>query len=170
MPDAGEFQAKLRRLESLIQQAERLPDPAARTHARDLVQALLGLHAAGLERLMDHIADAGDAGDAIFAACAADEVTSGLLLLHGLHPLELEERVRRALEQVAPALRGHGTVEYVGEYDGVVRLRFDGDGNATLRKAIEDAVAAHAPDVSGVEIEGLEPATDESGRIALPLL
>ena len=36
---------------------------------------------------------AGEAGAAVLDACARDDVVGGLLLLHGLHPLDLEARV-----------------------------------------------------------------------------
>ena len=171
MPTDNEFQSKLNRLEALVQKTEQLPDPAARAFARELVQALLDLHATGLERLLTHVDAAGEAGGAILDACAADDVVGGLLLLHGLHPLTVEERVQRALEQVGPVLRSHGAeVELLGVDDGVLRLRLDGDGHglAAVRKAIEEAITTNAPDVAGIEIEGLEPVED--GRFALPLL
>ena len=66
------------------------------------MQAVLGLHGAGLERILTHL------DDATLDACVRDEIVGGLLLLHGLHPLELEERVREALEQVRPTLQLHG--------------------------------------------------------------
>ena len=59
---------------------------------REIVQAVLDLHGAGLERILGHLADAGDRRR-VLDACARDEVVGGLLLLHGLHPLDLEERV-----------------------------------------------------------------------------
>jgi Fe-S cluster biogenesis protein NfuA len=166
--DANEFDAKLRRLEGLVQQAERLPDPAARAHVRDIARALLELHATGLERLLDHVAGAGEAGGAILDACAADDVVSGLLLLHGLHPLAVEDRVRQAIERV----RG---VELLAVDDGVVRLRLGGNcgcasSAAAMRQAVEEAIFAHAPDVIAVEIEGLEAPPAASGRVALPLV
>lgn len=170
--DTDDFTAKLHRLEALIHQAERLPDPAARAHAHEVVRALLDLHAAGLERLLDHVAEAGAAGAAILDACAADDVTSGLLLLHDLHPLDLEDRVRQALERVGPSLGSHGGVELLGVDDGVVRLRLDGgcgcgSSAAAVRKVVEEALLARAPDVVAVEIEGAPAA---SGRVALPVL
>ena len=46
-------------------------------------------------------------------------MVGGLLMLHGLHPLDLETRVRQALDQVRPYLRSHGgNVELLGVSDG----------------------------------------------------
>jgi Fe-S cluster biogenesis protein NfuA len=173
--DADDFTTKLHRLDRLVQQAERLADPAARQHARELAQALLDLHAAGLERLLEHVADAGACADHVLTACADDDVVSGLLLLHGLHPLGVDDRVLQALEQVRPRLRAHGgTVELLGVDDGVVRLRVEADcgcgsSAAAVRQLVEEAVAARAPDATAVEIDGLgEEAA--AGRVALPVL
>jgi Fe-S cluster biogenesis protein NfuA len=169
-----DFTSKLQRLEALVQQAERLPDPAARSQARELVQALLDLHGVGLARLLEHVAAAGAAGAAILDGCAADEVVSGLLLLHGLHPLGLEERARQAVEQLRPLLGSHGgTAELLGVEDGVVRLRVEagcgcGSSAAAVRRAVEEAISATAPDALAVEIEGLGEAAE--GRVALPML
>lgn len=178
--DAKEFQTELRRLDALLQEANRLTDPAAQAVARSLTQAVLALHAAGLECILAHLSEGGDAGRRVYDACVQDEVVSGLLLLHGLHPVGLEERVREALEQVRPALASHGgAVELVGLEDGVVRLRLVGscDGcpssAVTMRQTIEEAIYGKAPDVTAVEVENrTERPTAENGhaRLALPLV
>jgi Fe-S cluster biogenesis protein NfuA len=179
--DAREFQARLEGLDALLREVERYPDPEARSHTGALVQAVLGLHGAGLGRLLEHLQAAGEAGRAILDACAADEVVAGLLLLHGLHPLDLESRVEGALEKVRPYLRSHGgSVALVGVSGGVVRLRLEGscDGcpssAVTMRQTIEEAIYATAPDVEAVEVEGaagaLPPAADGAARFALPVL
>jgi Fe-S cluster biogenesis protein NfuA len=170
--DAGEFQAKLQRLEALVRQAERLPDPTARAQVRDVVSGLLELHAVGLERLLDHVAAVREVGDAILEACAADELVGGLLLLHGLHPHGFAERVEQAVDELR--LLGHD-VELLGVDDGFVRVRVEGGCNcsssaAVLRQTIEEAVLARAPDLTAVEIEGLEVTETEPGRVALPVV
>lgn len=91
-PDVDEFQEKLQRLESLVRQAERLPDPAARGQVREVVSGLLELHAVGLGRLVDHVAAAGAPGEAILGAWAGDDLVAGMLLLHGLHPVAVAWR------------------------------------------------------------------------------
>lgn len=170
----SEFQARLQRLDELLRAVDRFADPAARSHTREIVQAVLDIHGAGLERLLEHVAEAGEAGDAILDACARDDVVAGLLLLHGLHPLELEARVRQALDEVR---RSVGEVELIGvSEDGVVRVRAGGGCNgcassaAAMRQAIESAIVARAPEAGGVEIEGLpEPEPGRGSRIPLPV-
>jgi Fe-S cluster biogenesis protein NfuA len=180
-PDARTFQARLGRLEALVREAERLPDPAAQATIRELLRALLDLHAAGLERLLEHLAGAGPAGRTVLDACARDDVGGGLLLLHGLHPLGLEDRVRQALDGVRPYLRSHGgNVELLGVEGGVVRLRLQGSCDhcpssaVTMKQTIEEAIYGKAPDVTAVEVEGVAepPPVPANGpaRVALPVV
>ncbi len=151
------------KIEGLIRKIETLPDPEARASAVALVQALMEFHGAGLERLMEIIAESGEGGYAVFDRFAADDLVSGLLLLYGLHPLPLETRVTQALDKVRPYLDSHGgNVELLGITDGVVRLRMQGSckscpsSSMTLKLAIEEAIYAAAPDVLTIEAEGVE--------------
>ena len=177
--DVREFQAGLQHLDALLREAERLSDPAAQRHARALVRAVLDLHGAGLGRLLGHLDEAGEAGRQVLDACARDPVVSGLLLLHGLHPLGVEDRVRQALDDVRPALRAHGgNVELLEVGDGVVRLRLQGNCHgcpssaATMQQTVEEAILNRAPEVTTVELEdATEPAPgDGPARVALPVL
>ncbi len=96
------------------------------------------------------------------AALAEDPVVGSVLLMHDLHPRSLEERVVAALDSVRPYLDSHGgDVELAGLEDGVARLRLTGscDGCAasqsTLELAIEEALEAAAPDLLGLEVQGV---------------
>jgi Fe-S cluster biogenesis protein NfuA len=178
--DAKAFQAELQRLDALVRGVERFADPQARETAREVVRAVLELHGRGLERILGLLGEPHDAGRAVLEACSHDEVVSGLLLLHGLHPLGLRERVLRALDDVRPALRSHGgDVELLGVEEGVVRLRLRGSCHgcpssaATMKQTIEEAILGRAPDALGVEVEGVvegAPAVAAGGRTALPVL
>jgi Fe-S cluster biogenesis protein NfuA len=124
----------------------------------ELVQALVDLYGEGLARIVAHDPEC-------VAGVADDELVSHLLLLHGLHPVPLEDRVRGALADVRPYLEQHGgDVELLGIEGGVARLRLQGTCNgcasstATLKLAIEDAIHRVAPDVESIEAEGaVEP-------------
>jgi len=85
-----------------------------------------------------------------------------LLLLHGLHPLDVDARIQRALDRVRPYLGSHaGGVQYLGVRDGVARLRLEGSchgcpsSTVTVRLAIEGAVQDAAPEVTEVVVEGM---------------
>jgi Fe-S cluster biogenesis protein NfuA/nitrite reductase/ring-hydroxylating ferredoxin subunit len=157
----------MEQVEGLIRKIESLPDPVARTTSLELVSALMEFHGAGLERLMDIVADAGELGYAVFDNLAADDLVGSLLLLYGLHPVALEDRITRALDKVRPYLDSHGgNVELLSIADGVVHLRMQGSCKScpssamTLKLAIEEAIYAAAPDVVAIEAEGVaaEPA------------
>jgi Fe-S cluster biogenesis protein NfuA/nitrite reductase/ring-hydroxylating ferredoxin subunit len=125
--------------------------------ATELAAALLDLYGEGLARIAAQVPDP--------QALAGDELVSHLLLLHGLHPVPLEARVRGALDSVQPYLDSHGGgVELVSLDDGVARLKLEGScsgcpsSTVTLKSAIEDAIHAAAPDVERIEADGVAPA------------
>jgi Fe-S cluster biogenesis protein NfuA len=179
--DAQAFHSRLQHLDRLLHEAEHVADPASRSRLQQIVQAILDLHGSGLDRLLEHVAQAGAAGRGILDACARDDVVGGMLLLHGLHPLDVEERIQQALESVRPYLRSHGgNVELLEVSNGVVRLRLQGSchhcpsSSLTMQQTVEEAIYGRAPEVTAIEVEGLEegtPALDAGGaRIALPVL
>ena len=160
MGSAGEqdFQQRLRRVEALVDAVERAADPVARDAARELTQTLLDLHRAGLEKLLALVTRPED--------CVRDELLSSLLLLHGLHPVSLEARVRQALERLGPLLRARGAdAELLAAGEESVRVRLRGEDTTALRSIIEEAVCAAAPDAGTLEIE-----ETPSARFPLPLL
>jgi Fe-S cluster biogenesis protein NfuA len=121
----------------------------------ELVQALVDLYGEGLARIVAHDPEG-------VAGVASDELVSHLLLMHGLHPIPLEDRVLGALADVRPYLEQHGgDVELLSIEGGIARLRLQGTCNgcasstATLKLAIEDAIQRVAPDIDGIEAEGV---------------
>ena len=160
LDDQG-LQERVARMEMLLGEIEALEDPNARSKAAEVVQVLLELYGEGLARMMDTIAE-GEEREKTFDAFAGDELISHLLLLHGLHPLDVETRVVRALEEVRPYLQSHGgNVELLGVEGGVARLRMQGScsgcpsSTMTLKLAIEEAIQKAAPDLEGIEAEGV---------------
>jgi Fe-S cluster biogenesis protein NfuA/nitrite reductase/ring-hydroxylating ferredoxin subunit len=146
-------------VERLLDEVEQLPDPGAREKATEVVRALLELYGAGLERIVEELA-ARDDGE-LARALAEDELVSHLLLLHGLHPVALSDRVLWALEEVRPYLESHGgNVELLWLERGVVRLALEGScsgcpsSQMTLKLAIENAIHKAAPEVEEVVAEG----------------
>ena len=160
MRDA-EARDRVARLETLLEELESLEDAVAREKVTAALQALVELYGEGLERIVSQVAQR-DTGGELAEAMAGDELVSHLLMLHDLHPLPLEARVRGALEEVRPYLESHGgDVELLGVEEGVARLRLDGScsgcpsSTATLKLAIEDAIHKAAPDIERIEAEGV---------------
>jgi hypothetical protein len=146
------------RLETLLLQLEGLGEARAVELARQVVQEVLDLHAAGLARVLQVVAQAQQGGAPLVAALGQEPGVANLLLLHGLHPLGLDERVRAGLAQVEAGLTAHGaSVVLDGVDPQLARLRFE-PGSACqgtqgrLRSQIEAAVLEAAPDVGRVEV------------------
>jgi Fe-S cluster biogenesis protein NfuA len=160
---------QMNRIEALIESLEKLSNPAARVVARELVQTLLALHGAGLERMLE-ITRQRD-GEATVAAWGADDLVGSLLMLHGLHPVSLETRARKALDEVRPLLRCHGAqLDLVAVNEKLVRVRLRGDctlSSQELEHTLQETFAVVAPDVLVIEVES---PNSPAKRIPLPLV
>jgi Fe-S cluster biogenesis protein NfuA/nitrite reductase/ring-hydroxylating ferredoxin subunit len=139
---------------------------AARERAEQLVREVTDLYGAVLERMMD-VAVA--ANPELADRFAADDLVASLLLVHGLHPHDVERRVSDALDSVRPYLGSHGgDVSLLGVRDSVVRLQFQGSckscpsSSVTLELAVEDAVRAAAPEIESIEVVAAEEASSAS--------
>lgn len=175
LDDRG-LQERVVRVETLLGEIEALKDPPARAKAAEMVQVLLELYGEGLARMMEVVAD-GEESKRTFGAFAEDELISHLLLLHGLHPQDVETRVVSALEEVRPYLQSHGgNVELLGVEGGVARLRMQGSCDGcpssamTLKLAIEEAIQKAAPDLEGIEAEGVSEPKPAPTLVAGPTL
>jgi len=157
-----EFRSQLQRIEELVRAVESAADPNVRASAVELVTALMSLHGAGIERMMEIAFVTTSSGAETIDRFGADDLVSSLLLLYNLHPVAFDERVGQALDKVRPYLKSHGgDVELLGTEEGVIRLRlvgsFHGCGSspATLGQMIEEAVYDAAPDLVAIEVEGV---------------
>lgn len=132
----------------------------AHERAEQLAREITELYGAGLERMMSiAIAAQPELADAF----TRDDLIASLLLVHGLHPHEVERRVEDALDSVRPYLGSHGGDVHLIAVDGdTVRLQFAGSckscpsSSVTLELAVEDAVRAAAPEISSIEVVAAE--------------
>jgi len=172
---------RIRRIETLLHEVEKFKDPQARRQTQEIVQALMDLHGSALEKILDQVAAGGEDGLKLIQSLARDPIIESVLLLYGLHPLDLETRVGQALEKVRPYLHSHGgNVELLGIVDGVVRLRLQGSCHGcpssaqTLKQSIEEAINERAPDATAIQVEGevtqAPSAEPEHHGLALPIL
>jgi Fe-S cluster biogenesis protein NfuA len=153
------------RIEELLARLRSGSAPSVAATAEELVRVLVGMYGDGLARVVSILAESGPAGMAALRQLAEDPLVEGLLLVHDLHPLDVDARIQRALDRVRPYLGSHaGGVEYLGVTDGVARLRLEGSchgcpsSTVTVRLAIEDAVRDAAPEVTEVAVEGMTEA------------
>jgi Fe-S cluster biogenesis protein NfuA/nitrite reductase/ring-hydroxylating ferredoxin subunit len=177
-PEGPSSEELLERVQRLSDRVDRLEDREARDAAQELVGAVLEMHGAGLAKIGEILDGAGAAGEEAKRKLVADGVVASLLLIHDLYPVPLEQRVREALEEVRPYMESHeGDVELLGVEDGVVRLSLKGscDGcpasASTLELAIKEALEKAAPDLVGLEVEGVvETAPPPTSGIELPVI
>jgi hypothetical protein len=101
--------------------------------AMEAVQAIVEMYGEALARIAERL----DAHELL-----GDELVEHLLLVHDLHPVPLEERVRGVLDE---------GVELLSLEDGTARLRLDG---RPLGPALEAAIRKAAPEVEEVVADG----------------
>jgi Fe-S cluster biogenesis protein NfuA len=168
------------RVQDLLGSLDEIADPVAQQRVQELVGAVLELYGAGLDRILGVVNDAGEPGLPIRDALLDDGIVASLLLIHGLFPVPLEERVTEALDSVRPFLASHGgNVKLLSVEDGIARLELQGSCNgcpssaATLEHALREAIDAAAPDLLGLEVEGavgLEDLKDDKPGLSLPMV
>ncbi|HEY2771820.1 MAG TPA: NifU family protein [Solirubrobacteraceae bacterium] len=139
---------------------------ATRVLAEDLVSAIVQMYGTGLERILERLAAEGPSGEELAVGLTEDQFLSTLLLIHDLHPVALETRVQQALDSVRPYMESHGgNVELLSLTDGVARIHLRGScsdcsaSSVTLELAIKQALEEGAPDLEGLEVEGVAPQT-----------
>lgn len=159
------FETRISRIEALVEAIEKSADADAREKTREVVGTLLELHGAGLKRIFELLSTVENPGKTVLDRCLEDDLVRSLLLLHELHPENLEQRVREALARVRPYLQSHGgDVELLEVSPAGVRLRMEGScqgcpsSAVTMRDTIERAVYEVAPDAAPIEVEGLSEA------------
>ena len=139
---------------------------------QELTSAVVQMYGAGLERIVE-LADAGTRDE-----MSKDSLVAGLLMIHDLYPVPIEERVAQALDTVRPYMESHGgNVELLGIEDGIAKLRLAGSckscraSSSTLELAVRQALEEAAPDLLGMDVEGVvEEEEEEVTGVALPMI
>lgn len=164
----SDVRRRVARLDDLLAALEVIVEPSAREAALGAVQGLVDLYGEGLSRMVGHIGDgcSDETSDRLAEAFASDELVSHLLILHGLHPYDIQARVEQALERVRPYLASHGGgVELMAIEDGVATMKLSGSchgcssSELALRAMVEAAVRSAAPDLRTIAHDGTMPAT-----------
>ncbi|HTX47672.1 MAG TPA: NifU family protein [Solirubrobacteraceae bacterium] len=139
---------------------------ATRDLAEELVATVVQMYGVGLERIVEAIQRTGAEGERIAGSLTDDPLVSMLLLIHDLHPVPLRDRVQGALDSVRPYMESHGgNVELLSLENGIARIHLRGScsdcsaSSVTLELAIKQALEEAAPDLEGLEVEGLAPQT-----------
>jgi Fe-S cluster biogenesis protein NfuA len=159
MAEPQNLRATGERIEQALEELHATADPRTINLAEELLRLVSELYGAGFARAVEL---AQEQAPGLIAAFADDELVGSLLLVQGLHPESLDNRVEAALVSVRPFLAQHGgDVELLGIDDelGAVKLRLLGscDGcpssASTLQGAVEVAILEAAPEVTRIVVE-----------------
>jgi len=161
-------------IERLLDELEASADPASFRRAQDVLRLVSELYGAALARV---VALAADADPRMLDALAGDDLVASLLVVHGLHPDSLADRIQAALSCVRPLLATHGGDVEVLEVDPAaasVRIKLLGscDGcpssAVTLQLAVERAITEAAPEIASIVVDGQDRAREPGTPGAAP--
>ena len=155
------------RIEGLIQKLESSADPGSLSTARELVESVMELYGAGLQRITEILARKGETGRQLLDEFGRDELLGNLLAGMGLHPQDLESRVRGAIDKINSRLGARGTVEWVSLEAGILRLRVR-SSSGSLKVRVEEAMYEAAPDLTQIVV--IEEQGAASGFVPLEAL
>ena len=83
------------RVEALLAELASHAGPQVAATAEELVSCLVELYGAGLAEIVRIIGEDAEVSSKLMTALVADPLVESLLLLHDLHPLPVQDRVRR---------------------------------------------------------------------------
>jgi Fe-S cluster biogenesis protein NfuA/nitrite reductase/ring-hydroxylating ferredoxin subunit len=179
VPLAVEQDGLVERVQELTERIEAIEDFGTRMLAEELASSIVQLYGEGIDRIFAALDRDGLSAAQARDLLVNDGVVASLMLIHGIYPVPLQERVVQALDSVRPYMESHGgDVELVGVEDGIARLRLSGHckgcaaSASTLELAIEKALEDFAPDLLGLDVEGVvAPAEGHAppGAVALPM-
>jgi len=165
-PTEGLAEQLVERVQELQAALESAGASATRDLAEELVAAVVQMYGVGLERIVEAMQAAGEEGERIAVSLTDDQLVAMLLLIHDLHPVPLRDRVQGALDSVRPYMESHGgNVELLSLEHGIARIHLRGScsdcsaSSVTLELAIKQALEEAAPDLEGLEVEGMAPQT-----------
>jgi Fe-S cluster biogenesis protein NfuA len=144
------------RIEQLLDELQSA-EPACAAKAEEAVRLIVEFYGAGLTRLVEEL------GTQVTTEVAGDPLVASLLLLHNLHPVPVETRIETALDTVRPYMGSHGGwIAFDGiNDDGVAHVTLQGSCSGcpssliTMKSQVEQAVAEAAPELTGIDVEGV---------------
>lgn len=140
------------RIEELLEKLVEEGGPAVGYASEELVRVLMRFYGHGLEQIIK-IVRAG-AGETMVHRMAADPLVAGLLALHDMHPVPVEQRLGFAMDTARRKLGSHGGGITLGEIDdeGQVHVIVAGGGCGmdTIKDVVAGEISNIAPEATGV--------------------
>jgi hypothetical protein len=156
MADLARAEVRSRQIEALVE---------AQPECAELAQLLMEWYGEGLTRIMQ--LSTPEAQEQF----AGDPTICGLLLVHGLHPIDAETRLCKAMQRLERRYEAQRVVvREIRDGVAVIAIEQQGGGSppSSLPAAIEEAAMEAAPELEGVRIEGVRPAAASSLVQILP--
>lgn len=171
-PAGADVLSREKKIQQLVEQIETVADDRSRDLMSECLQLVLALYGDGLGRILQLISNAGADGENVRAALLQDKLVRSLLLIHGLHPQSLAERLQEALGKIRPYLQSHGgNVELLRLENDVALLRLQGtcktcpSSSVTLELAVRQAIEQACPDLLGFEVEKPDQPVDPAAAL-----
>ncbi|HVW35264.1 MAG TPA: NifU family protein [Acidimicrobiia bacterium] len=161
------------RVEELLAELASVADPGVHEKAEALVSLLVEFYGAGLERVLALVGRE-PSGELIVRRLAQDDLLASLFVLHGIHPVPVEDRVHEAIQALRPQLGGTRVALIAIDDDGVAHCELSpgGCGSAPVdlaRTTVEKAVLAVAPEITTVTFGVVAPPPAEPGPVAVEI-
>jgi hypothetical protein len=152
--DTADLRAVGDRIETVLGELRTSLDQRTWELVEEAVALVTELYGGGLERVVELVSHDD------LERLVADDLVASLLVLHGLHPLDLDQRVRAALD-------GTDTeVLRLDEAEGVLHLRMAAGADSCQRRAVEQAVEAAAPEIVHIDLATPTPVTLRRKRVS----
>ena len=165
----SDLQADAAKLEQVLAEIRELVPLPAWQRVEDALRRVMRLYGAGLARAIDHARATGAEPRAFDRAIVDDELLASLLVLHGLHPQSVAERVQQAVARIRAELGlADDALVLVSIEAGAVQLAAStglqtGAMAPTLAESIvRRVIETAAPEVTSIAITGLAPPHDPS--------
>jgi hypothetical protein len=161
LADDAAFEQRFARVEGLLAELAHSSDPLLERATREVLSTVLELHRRGLERVLEALAR----DTAMRDALSADTRVSAMLLLHGLHPIPVTERISRTLGTLRDRYRGKlESIDLEPAQGSQIVVRVVPTASAcqstrsALKKDVEEALFSAAPDAEALLVELVEAA------------
>ncbi|WP_232664530.1 NifU family protein [Pseudonocardia sp. TRM90224] len=145
------------RIEELLDGISTEGGPAVGHAAEELVRVLMRFYGTGLEQIVSIVKAGG--GETLVHRMAADPLVAGLLALHELHPVPVEQRLAHAMDTAVRRLGSHGGglrltgIDPAGQVH--VEIAGGGCGTDTVKDVVATAISELAPEVAGVVFDAV---------------
>jgi Fe-S cluster biogenesis protein NfuA len=157
----NEFQTHTEQLDRLVQRVTAIPDDEARNTALELLQSVMDLHGAAMSGIVELLSQS-DAGRISLSKLGNDPLICGLLVLYGVHPVPMEERISHAIDKVRPKIQKNGGgVDLLEITEDTVRVALHSSGTGchsspdALKQLVEEAILEAAPEVVDIVADGV---------------